>query len=94
MIGLQRIRAQPHKRVITTADVLFRAALIAREFGFATSIRCCAVMLSGRRTTFLELVAAAHRAPIPVCVLHRTAWPAACKCERATRHGAEKEKSQ
>jgi hypothetical protein len=42
--------------LITTKDVLLRGPLIVREFGVATWLRCCLVILTGRRTTFLELV--------------------------------------
>jgi len=42
--------------VITTKDVILRGALIVHEFGVGTWLRCCAVLISGRRTTFLELV--------------------------------------
>jgi hypothetical protein len=42
--------------VITTRDVLLRGTLIIREFGLATWLRCCAVLVTGRRTTFLEVV--------------------------------------
>ena len=42
--------------LITSKDVLLRGVVIVREFGFVTWFRCCLVLLSGRRTTFLELV--------------------------------------
>jgi hypothetical protein len=42
--------------LITSKDVFLRVAVIVREFGVATWLRCCLVLLSGRRTTFLELV--------------------------------------
>ncbi len=41
---------------ITSKDVLLRGVVIVREFGLVTWFRCCLVLLSGRRTTFLELV--------------------------------------
>jgi hypothetical protein len=42
--------------LITSKDVLLRGGVIVREFGLVTWLRCCLVLLSGRRTTFLELV--------------------------------------
>jgi len=42
--------------VITSQDVFLRGALIVREFGLGTWLRCCLVLIAGRRTTFLELV--------------------------------------
>ena len=42
--------------LITGKDVLRRGHVIVREFGVATWLRCCVVLLTGRRTTFLELV--------------------------------------
>ena len=42
--------------LITSKDVLKRSHVIIREFGFSTWLRCCVVLLTGRRTTFLELV--------------------------------------
>ncbi len=42
--------------LITSKDVLLRGAVIVHEFGVGTWLRCCLVLLSGRRTTFLELV--------------------------------------
>jgi hypothetical protein len=42
--------------LITSKDVFLRGAVIVREFGLATWFRCCLVLLSGRHTTFLELV--------------------------------------
>jgi hypothetical protein len=41
---------------ITTKDVLKHSATIVREFGAATYLRCCLAILSGQRTTFLNLV--------------------------------------
>ena len=42
--------------LITSKDVLLRGVLIVREFGLVTWFRCCLVLLTRRRTTFLELV--------------------------------------
>ncbi len=42
--------------LITTSHVLLRAPLIMRNFGIRTWLSCCLAILSGRRTTFLELV--------------------------------------
>jgi hypothetical protein len=42
--------------LITSKDVFLRGAVIVQEFGIATWFRCCLVLLSGRRTTFLQLV--------------------------------------
>jgi hypothetical protein len=42
--------------LITSKDVFLRGTVIVREFGLATWFRCCLVLLSGRHTTFLELV--------------------------------------
>jgi hypothetical protein len=42
--------------VITTRHVLLRAPLILHDFGIRTWLTCCIAVLSGRRTTFLELV--------------------------------------
>ena len=42
--------------LITSKDVLLRGYPIVREFGIGTWLRCCLVLLKGRRTTFLELV--------------------------------------
>jgi hypothetical protein len=42
--------------LITSKDVLQRGHVIIREFGVSTWLRCCVVLLTGRRTTFLELV--------------------------------------
>jgi hypothetical protein len=42
--------------LITTKDVLKHSATIVREFGAATYLRCCLAILSGQRTTFLNLV--------------------------------------
>ncbi len=41
---------------ITTKDVLLNASTIVRSFGLATYLRCLGALLTGRRTTFLELV--------------------------------------
>jgi hypothetical protein len=41
---------------ITSKDVFLRGYPIVREFGIRTWLRCCLVLLEGRRTTFLELV--------------------------------------
>lgn len=40
---------------ITSKDVLLNAATIVRSFGLSTYARCLRAMLTGRRTTFLEL---------------------------------------
>ena len=42
--------------LITTKDVLKHSATIVREFGAATYLRCCFAILSGHRTTFLNIV--------------------------------------
>jgi hypothetical protein len=42
--------------LITSKDVFLRGNLIVREFGISTWLRCCLVLLTGRRTTFLEMV--------------------------------------
>jgi len=42
--------------LITSKDVFLCGAVIVREFGLATWFRCCLVLLSGRHTTFLQLV--------------------------------------
>ena len=42
--------------LITSKDVLLRGSIIVREFGLSTWLRCCLVLLTGRRTTFLEVV--------------------------------------
>ncbi len=41
--------------LITSKDVFLSGAVIVREFGLVTWLRCCLVLVSGRRTTFLEL---------------------------------------
>jgi len=40
---------------ITTRDVLLHASTILRSFGLGTLVRCLRALLTGRRTTFLEL---------------------------------------
>ena len=40
---------------ITTKDVLLNASTIVRGFGLSTYARCLHALLTGRRTTFLEL---------------------------------------
>jgi len=40
---------------ITTKDVLLNASTIVRSFGLSTYVRCLHALLTGRRTTFLEL---------------------------------------
>jgi hypothetical protein len=42
--------------LITSKDVFFRGGVIVREFGITIWMRCCLVLLTHRRTTFLELV--------------------------------------
>ena len=42
--------------LITSKDVFLRGVVIVREFGIATWLRCCLVLISRRHTTFLELV--------------------------------------
>jgi len=42
--------------VVTTKHVLWHARLILQGFGLRTWLSCCKALLSGRRTTFLELV--------------------------------------
>jgi hypothetical protein len=43
------------KGCITTRDVLLNASMIVRGFGLGTFLRCLRALLTGRRTTFLEL---------------------------------------
>jgi hypothetical protein len=50
--------------LITTKDVLKNSATIVREFGAATYLRCCLAILSGQRTTFLNVVFAKRAAAI------------------------------
>jgi len=40
---------------ITTKDVLLNASTIVRGFGLSTNVRCLHAVVTGRRTTFLEL---------------------------------------
>jgi len=40
---------------ITNKDVLLNASTIVRSFGLSTYARCLRALLTGRRTTFLEL---------------------------------------
>ena len=40
---------------VTTRDVLLNASTIVRGFGLGTYLRCLNALLTGRRTTFLEL---------------------------------------
>lgn len=47
--------------VITTKDVIRNAGLIVREFGLATLLRCAAVVLRGKTTTFLEIACVRER---------------------------------
>jgi hypothetical protein len=47
--------------LITTTDVLKHSAIIVREFGAATYLRCCLAILRGRKTTFLSVVFSAPR---------------------------------
>jgi hypothetical protein len=42
--------------IITTKDVLRHSAIIVREFGAATYLRCCLALLRGRRITFLNIL--------------------------------------
>jgi hypothetical protein len=42
--------------LITTKDVFRHTRMIVREFGAATYLRCCLVILRRRQTTFLECV--------------------------------------
>jgi len=42
--------------VITTRHVFRHAATIVREFGPAAYLRCCLVILQGRKTTFLACI--------------------------------------
>jgi hypothetical protein len=42
--------------LITSKDVLWRAGTIVRSFGVRRYLRCICALLSGRRTTFLELM--------------------------------------
>ena len=42
--------------VITGKDVLWNAGGIVRSYGLLAYLRCLRALLSGRRTTFLELV--------------------------------------
>jgi hypothetical protein len=48
--------------LITTKDVLKHSATIVREFGATTYLRCCLAILSGQRTTFLNVVFAKRAA--------------------------------
>jgi hypothetical protein len=41
--------------VITNRDVMANLWLVRREFGFCCMVKCLLVVLSGRRTTFLEV---------------------------------------
>ena len=49
--------------LITTKDVLRYSATIVREYGAATYLRCCLAILSGQRTTFLNVVFGCRSAP-------------------------------
>jgi hypothetical protein len=42
--------------IITNRDVLLNASTIVRSFGLGAYLRCLGALLTGRRTTFLELV--------------------------------------
>ncbi len=42
--------------LITTKDVFRHTRTIVREFGAATYLRCCLVVLRRRQTTFLECI--------------------------------------
>ena len=42
--------------VVTTKDVLLHWLTIVEDFGLRTWLSCCKAVLTGRRTTFLELV--------------------------------------
>ena len=42
--------------VVTTKHVLWHAPLILQGFVLRTWLSCCKALLSGRRTTFLELM--------------------------------------
>jgi hypothetical protein len=42
--------------VVTTKDVLLNWPAIVHGFGLRTWLSCCKAVLTGRRTTFLELV--------------------------------------
>jgi len=42
--------------LITTRDVFLRGTVIVQEFGVSIWLRCCLALLTGRRTTFLEVV--------------------------------------
>jgi hypothetical protein len=44
------------KGTITNRDVLLYASTIVRSFGLGAYLRCLGALLTGRRTTFLELV--------------------------------------
>jgi hypothetical protein len=50
--------------LITTREVLKHGATIVREFGAATYLRCCLAILSGHRTTFLNVVFAKRSATV------------------------------
>jgi hypothetical protein len=41
--------------VITNRDVLANLGVVWREFGALCVVKCLLVLLSGRRTTFLEV---------------------------------------
>src|SRR5260370_24629889 len=49
--------------LITSKDVFLSGAVIVREFGIATWLRCCLVLLSGRHPTSLEVVFNGGRRP-------------------------------
>ena len=42
--------------VVTTKDMLLHWPTIVHGFGLRTWLSCCKAVLTGRRTTFLELV--------------------------------------
>jgi hypothetical protein len=73
--------------LITSKDVFLRGALIVREFGIATWLRCCVVLLSGRRTTFLELIfqVTARATPLPALRTARVGPAPAKASERIGR---------
>ena len=41
--------------VITNRDIVANLGVVWREFGILCVLRCLVVLLSGRRTTFLEV---------------------------------------
>jgi hypothetical protein len=55
-LTVSREAAMSMSGLITTRDVLRHSATIVREFGATTYLRCCFAILTGQRTTFLNIV--------------------------------------